>query len=573
MRAGRWSQAATIGKRAAGDSCLILAGTPSTTEPQPARARARRGVKQFTYGACRMVLGLPMGYVATGGSSAVAQVLSLWRNLKTYTRAAVGWIGNTATIGNFVRLGSIGLAGLIVWLIVQDLMRDVVTIEPISVPARLAENGYKPEVAGHRLRDALNSYASRSRTGPLAGESFLNLDLNMADRDELPDFVVPQLGLSLNAVVSSIRSVLHARSGPTISGEITAQDKFALRIRIDGEQVYDGSDAANPDEMMTEAAAAVMEKIKPSLNAIILYTDKRPQSVLKADEIIARLKESDVNVQWAYVIKGNDLLDKREFPEAEKMFRKAISLNRSNPQPHIQLGLALEGQGKVDEAVKQFQLVLGIDPKSAKAYNNIGAALVRKADLTKTPPDQAIAAYRRAIEVDPGYSLSYNNLGLVLYNHGNVDEAIVRYGEAIKVDPNYLFAQWNLAYALEHQAKLDQALVHYRAAIECTKDRQQLAILHTSVGNILKQMAGADGNLDGAIAEYRRALGSDPDYYWAHNNLGLIWDAQGKIEEAIAEFRSATKIYPEMADMKDNLVRVLRKKEAGPPQEAAGFKE
>jgi hypothetical protein len=64
-----------------------------------------------------------MGYVATGGSSAVAQVLSLWPNLKTYTRAAVGWIGNTATIGNFVRLGSIGLAGLIVWLIVQDLMR------------------------------------------------------------------------------------------------------------------------------------------------------------------------------------------------------------------------------------------------------------------------------------------------------------------------------------------------------------------------------------------------------------------------------------------------------------------
>ena len=499
----------------------------------------------------------------------MAQVLSLWLNLKTYIRAAVGWIANTATIGNFVRLGSIGLAGLIVWLIVQDLMRDVVTIEPISVPARLVENGYTSEVAGHRLRDALNSYASRSRTSPLAGESFppLNLDLNMADRDELPDFVVPQLGLSLNAVVSSIRSVLHARR-PTISGEIIAQDKFALRIRIDGEQVYDGFDAANPDEVMAEAAAAVMEKIKPSLHAIVLYTDEREQSVLKANEMIARLKESDVNVQWAYVIKGNDLLDKSEFPEAEKMFRKAISLNWSNPQPHIQMGLALESQGKFDEAIKQFQRVLGIDPKSAKAYNNIGAALVKKADLAKTPPDQAVAAYRRAIEVDPSYSLSYNNLGLVLYNHGNVDEAIVRYGEAIKVDPNYLYAHWNLAYALEHQAKLDQALDHYREAIKCTKDRQQLARLHTNVGNILKQMAGADGNLDGAIAEYRRALGYDPDYYWAHNSLGLIWDAQGKIEEALAEFRSATKIYPEMEDMKNNLVRVLQRKEAGPPKEA-----
>jgi Flp pilus assembly protein TadD len=98
------------------------------------------------------------------------------------------------------------------------------------------------------------------------------------------------------------------------------------------------------------------------------------------------------------------------------------------------------------------------------------------------------------------------------------------------------------------------------------------AILHTSVGDVLRQTAGPEGNMDGAIAEYRRALEYDPEYYWAHNNLGLIWDAQGKIDDAIAEFRSATKAYPEMEDIKDNLVRVLRKKEAGAPKEAADFK-
>jgi tetratricopeptide (TPR) repeat protein len=505
----------------------------------------------------------------------VAQLLSFWLKFKTCFQTAIRWLAKTATISNFVRLTSAGLGVLIIWLIAQDLMRDVVTIEPISVPTRLSDSGYTPEVAGHRLRDALNSYAGRSRTGLFDNELLhLNLDLNIADRDEVPDFVVPQLGLSLNAIVSSIRSVLHSRSGPTISGEIISQDKFALRIRIDGKQVFDKLDAADPDDLMADAAAAVMEKIKPSLNAIVLYggKEKREESLLKADEIIARLKETDVNVQWAYVIKGNDALEKGDFPEAEKMFRKAISLNWSNPQPHIQLGLALQRQGKFDEAIKQFQRVLGIDPKSANAYNNIGAALVRKAELTKAPPDQAIAAYRRAIEVDPSYSLSYNNLGLVLYNHGNVDEAIVHYGQAIQADPKYLFAQWNLAYALEHQAKLDRARAEYLAAIECTKDRQQLAILHTSVGNVLKQMAGTDGNMDGAVAEYRRAIGFDPDFYWAHYNLGLIWDTQGKIDDAIAEFRSAIKIYPEMEDMKDKLVHVLQKKQAGAPQEAADFR-
>jgi len=522
----------------------------------------------------------------------VAQVLSSWLNFKTYFQATIRWIANIATIGNVVRLGSVGLAGLFIWLIVQDLMRDVVTIEPISVPIKLSENGYTSEVAGHRLRDALNSYASRRPTGLFPTSSnpnlanLANLDLNLADRGELPDFVVPQLGLSLNAIVSSIRSVLHARSGPTISGEIiSSQDKFALRIRIDGERVYNEFDAADPDDLMDKAAADVIAKIKPSLNAIVLYGDKekREESLLKADEIIASLKESDVNVQWAYVLKGNDALERHDYPEAERMFRKAINLNWSNPQPHIQLGLALEHQGQFDEAIKQFQRVLGIDPKSAKAYNNIGEAWIGKAELTKAPPDKAVAAYRRAIEVDPSYSRSYNNLGLVLYNHGNVDEAIVHYVEAIRVDPNYLFAHWNLAYALEHQPKYEEALVEYRRAIECTKDWHQLAILHTSVGNVLSKMAGADsndGNIDRAIAEYQRAIGYDRDNYWAHYGLGLIWDAQGKTDEAIAELRNATKISPEMEEMKGTLVHLMQKKAAGAkeagdfrPQEAADFKD
>jgi tetratricopeptide (TPR) repeat protein len=500
----------------------------------------------------------------------VAQVLSLWFNFKTYLRTAFRWVAKTATIGNFVTVIWVGLSVMICWLIAQDLMRDVVTIEPISVPKALSDSGYTPEVAGHRLRDALNSYASRSRTGPFADESNSNLDLNIADRSELPDFVVPQIGLSLNALVSSMRSVLHYRSGPTISGEIVSLDKYALRVRIDGAQVYSsGFESTNPDTLMAEAASSVMEKIKPSLNAIVLYGENREESLLKAEEIIARLKESDINVQWAYVLKGNNSLENHNYSEAERLFRKAISLNWSNPQPHIQLGLALQRQGRFDEAIKQFQRVLGINPKSAKAYNNIGAALVRKADLAKAAaPDNAIAAYRRAIEVDPSYPLSYNNLGLALYTQGDTDEAIAQYVKAIQVDPKYLFAHWNLAFTLEHQLKLDDALAEYRSAIDCTSDRKQLAMLHTSLGDILRQKAGTDGSLDGAIAEYRHAIGIDPDYSWAHNNLGLIWRDQGKIEDAIAEFRSATKAYTEIEDMRENLARALQARATSVPREA-----
>ncbi len=111
----------------------------------------------------------------------------------------------------------------------------------------------------------------------------------------------------------------------------------------------------------------------------------------------------------------------------------------------------------------------------------------------------------------------------------------------------------------------------YRVAIACTNDRNQLAMLHTSIGDVLRQKAGAGGNMDDAIAEYH-AIVIDPDYYWAHDNLGLIWLDQGKLDEAIAEFRRATRIIPEIEGFNANLLRAQKEKDAGPPKEAGALR-
>ena len=50
-----------------------------------------------------------------------------------------------ATMGNFVALISIGFLAVVGALIVQDLMSDVITIEPIEVPKVLSDKGYHPE--------------------------------------------------------------------------------------------------------------------------------------------------------------------------------------------------------------------------------------------------------------------------------------------------------------------------------------------------------------------------------------------------------------------------------------------
>jgi tetratricopeptide (TPR) repeat protein len=308
---------------------------------------------------------------------AVAQLHLFWLDLKTRFQTACGWIAKTASIGNFVALTWIGLSVVVCTLIVQDLMRDVVTIEPIEVPKTLSDNGYSPEVASHRLRDALNAYADQatylgdegtnlnSNFGVFAADNASipsNLDLNIAARDELPDVVVPQIGLSLGAIVSSIRSVLHT-TGHAVSGELTLRDrKYALRVRVDGRQVFSSDyDTENPDDLMTKAAPRVMDIMRPSVNAMARYRVQEEEGLLKADEIIAHYDESDINVHWAYILKGNDALKNLNYGEAERMFSKANSLNRNSEQPYIQLGVALLRQAKPEQAIEQFRRVIAIN--------------------------------------------------------------------------------------------------------------------------------------------------------------------------------------------------------------------
>jgi tetratricopeptide (TPR) repeat protein len=55
------------------------------------------------------------------------------------------------------------------------------------------------------------------------------------------------------------------------------------------------------------------------------------------------------------------------------------------------------------------------------------------------------------------------------------------------------------------------------------------------------------GKLDEAIAEYRAAIRLKPDHAEPHYDLGVALAVQGKLDEAIAEYRAAIRIKPNHA--------------------------
>ena len=72
----------------------------------------------------------------------MAQQHLFWQNLKANFQTASGWIEKPRPVGKFVALVPLVMFGS---LIVQELMRDVVTIEPIEVPKRYPTKVIHPE--------------------------------------------------------------------------------------------------------------------------------------------------------------------------------------------------------------------------------------------------------------------------------------------------------------------------------------------------------------------------------------------------------------------------------------------
>ena len=87
------------------------------------------------------------------------------------------------------------------------------------------------------------------------------------------------------------------------------------------------------------------------------------------------------------------------------LFSHAIEVTENNYVAHNCLGMALQTEGRLNEAIGQFRRVLQIRPEHLEARNNLGAALLAQGKLHK-----AIICFREVLRMKPDYVDAINNL-------------------------------------------------------------------------------------------------------------------------------------------------------------------
>jgi protein O-GlcNAc transferase len=101
--------------------------------------------------------------------------------------------------------------------------------------------------------------------------------------------------------------------------------------------------------------------------------------------------------------------------------------------------------------------------------------------------------------------------------------------------------------------KANKKAAHKRAGTATAEDIERSKFLYNEALALQQK-----GDIAQAISRYKGALKLNPRFAEANNNLGNIYEAQGKWPEAEAVYRRALNVYPENVTLLSNLGNVLR---------------
>jgi protein O-GlcNAc transferase len=266
--------------------------------------------------------------------------------------------------------------------------------------------------------------------------------------------------------------------------------------------------------------------------------------------------------------------------EAKASYRRAIALKPDLAEAHNNLGNILNDLGRMEEAEASCRQAIALKPDLVEAHNNLGnilnglgrleeaeascrQAIALKPDLAEAHnnlgntlkklgrPEEAEASYWQAIALKSGYADANSNLGNVLCDLGRHEEAEASFRRALEIKPDFAEAHSNLGNTLKDLGRLEEAETSYRKAIAL---KPSYADANSNLGNVLNDL----GRQEEAEASFRRALEIKPDYAEAHNNLGMTLKGLGRLDEAEASFRCALEIKPDYAEAHNNLGMTLK---------------
>ena len=313
-----------------------------------------------------------------------------------------------------------------------------------------------------------------------------------------------------------------------------------------------------------------------------IYQDHgKDELALTEFEVCVRLNPKYYPVHYRI---GEIHLKQERYTEALQAFDAARKVNRKWEYPQYGIGLVYFAQGEIDRAREAFENITRQKKRFAPAYFKLGQVLATEGFFDdaleeyakgskyqdysaqvlyelavifeeKGNTDGAIRLYQRTIEVEPTDAKAHFALGELLYTSGDTATAVQHYQQAVSLTPNIKEAFYEpLESYFAGLMTADEAMPFLEKATSVLPDDPRSYFYAGT-------LEADAGNTQEAIDHYEKTIEiieSDPshlqtelllgDFNDVYVKLGELYHQQGDVDAAVAYFKRALALNPELTD-------------------------
>ncbi|MDR4506167.1 MAG: tetratricopeptide repeat protein [Candidatus Scalindua sp.] len=240
------------------------------------------------------------------------------------------------------------------------------------------------------------------------------------------------------------------------------------------------------------------------------------------------------NVDAMQII-GSTYIKMHDYKSAEKYFRKIVELNPSLGD--INLAYLTLSTGELDKCIKQCEAIIKKDPNTAKAYDILGMAHIRKGEIEK-----GAMQFKKVIELDKYSVNAYINLAKVCILNEDNPEAIKTLETLHSINQDNLEARMLLADLYAYKDDSDKTETILKETIESDPNylpAYKLASLYLLQGETKKSL-----NL------FNKAINLDPANALLHAYFAVAYQQENKGTSSILYGKKSLDLNGDIPDLK-----------------------
>ncbi|MFP4497505.1 MAG: tetratricopeptide repeat protein [Vulcanimicrobiota bacterium] len=319
---------------------------------------------------------------------------------------------------------------------------------------------------------------------------------------------------------------------------------YDYKVRHKLVEIYLELDKIDKAQEGIKVLSEVYHKDRKYDEAIELYQkflEKSPDNLSMRDrlaEFYVLAEKFDKGLEQLKIV-AETLVEKEDWDDAIKMYRKALTIDENNPELHFRIGkIYLEHKNNVTEARYEFDKVYSIDSSHKQAMEHLV-----KLYLQEERPSKAISILLELIQKDDSYEDLKKNI---------IDD----YKSRIAEDTKDYKAHFHLGIIYKELKKWKQAIEQFQTT---RKSKDYVLESHNMLGICFAQQPSMVSLAIKTLEKGIKLKGFEKkDYIDLHYNLGKLYQGIKKYEKAADEFQAILTLDSHYKDTVDLLKEVKK---------------